>query len=223
MYKAQKLWYLEQFSLVQALSKADRISVANQIVSKHYKKNDMILFPMNSQKHIHMLKKGVVKIGSYNDKGEEQLKYLLSRGNIFGEMALVDGNADDFAVAAEDCIICSMHIDVLKDFMQRNEGFSISVNKLIGERLRKVEMRLQNIVFKDSRARIIMFLQEFARDFGVQKENGIVVKNLLTNTEIAKLTYTSRQTVSSVMSSLKKNNQIDYNSQYITIFDLQSI
>jgi len=223
MHKAQKLWYLEQFSLVQALSKADRRSVADHVVSRHYKKNDMILFPMNSQKQIHMLKTGVVKIGSYSDKGEEQLKYLLSRGNIFGEMALVDGNANDFAIAAEDCIICSMHISVLQDFMQRNEGFSMSLNKLIGERLRKVETRLQNIIFKDSRARIIMFLKEFARDFGVQKDNGIVVKNLLTNTEIAKLTFTSRQTVSSVMSSLKKNNQIDYNSQYITIFDLQSI
>lgn len=47
------------------------------------------------------------------------------------------------------------------------------------------------------------------------------MKNFLTHKDIAKLTFTSRQTVSSVLNRLKRNGQIDYNERYIRILDLQ--
>jgi CRP/FNR family transcriptional regulator len=140
---------------------------------------------------------------------------------VFGEMALADGNANDFAVAADDLLICAIDIDVLQDIMQRNKAFNIAMYKLIGLRLRKVESRLSSIVFKDSSTRIIDFVRELARDFGKEKDGAIVVKNFLTHKDIAKLTFTSRQTVNSVLNRLKRNGQIDYDERYIKILDLQ--
>ena len=222
MQTAVKLWYLEQFDIMKVLSKREQMDMAKMLVDKYYKKDDPIMFPFNSQKTIYMLKKGSVKIGNYTETGEENLKYVLNSGNIFGEMALTDGNANDFAIASEDCIICTLSMDMLQNMMMKNKSFNVAIYKLIGFRLRKVESKLASIMFKDSSTRIVDFLKELSRDFGKQKEGSLVIKNFLTNKEIAKLTYTSRQTVNSTLNRLKRNGQIDYDDRYIKILDLQN-
>ena len=222
MQTAVKLWYLEQFDIMKVLSKREQLDMAKMLVDKYYKKDDPIMFPFNSQKTIYMLKKGSVKIGNYTETGEENLKYVLNSGNIFGEMALTDGNANDFAIASEDCIICTLSMDMLQNMMMKNKSFNVAIYKLIGFRLRKVESKLASIMFKDSSTRIVDFLKELSRDFGKQKEGSLVIKNFLTNKEIATLTYTSRQTVNSTLNRLKRNGQIDYDDRYIKILDLQN-
>jgi CRP-like cAMP-binding protein len=223
MQTAVKLWYLEQFDIMKLLSRRQMMEMAEMLVDKHHKKDDPIMFPFNSQKTIYMLKKGAVKIGNYTENGEENLKYVLNDGNIFGEMALVDGNSNDFAIAAEDSIICALNMDMLEDLMMRNKAFNSAVYKLIGFRLRKLETKLSSIIFKDSSTRMVDFLKEMAQDFGKESDGQIVVKNFLTNKEIAKLTFTSRQTVNSVLNKLKRNGNIDYNDRVIKILDLQNV
>jgi len=223
MQTAVKLWYLEQFDIMKLLSKKEIKEMAAMLVDKHHKKDASIMFPVNSQKTIYLLKKGAVKIRNYTENGEENLKYVLNSGSIFGEMALVDGNSNDFAIAAEDSITCALSVEVLEDFMMRNKAFNVAIYKLIGFRLRKLEAKLSAIIYKDSSTRIIDFLKEIAQDFGKEIEGNRVVKNFLTNKEIAKLTFTSRQTVNSVLNKLKRNGNIDYNDRLIKILDLQNV
>lgn len=223
MQTLTKLWYLEQFDILKALSKSELNQVAETSIHKPYKKDDPIMFPFNSQKTIYMLKDGCVKVGNYTENGEENLKYVLNDGNIFGEMALADGNSNDFAVAVEDCVVCALNMDLLQDLMMRNKAFNSAVYKLIGFRVRKLETKLSSIIFKDSSTRIVDFLKEMAQDFGKECDGQIVVKNFLTNKDIAKLTFTSRQTVNSVLNKLKRNGNIDYNDRVIKILDLQNV
>ncbi|MCH2046771.1 MAG: Crp/Fnr family transcriptional regulator, partial [Saprospiraceae bacterium] len=203
MQNASKLWYLEQFDMTKLLCKNQQAHLSEMMVMKHFKKDDPIMFPYNSKKSVYLLKKGTVKIGSYTDHGEENLKYILNEGNIFGEMALVDGNADDFAIALEDTIVCVIELSLLEDMMQRNKKFNAHIYKIIGWRLRRLERKMSAMIFKDSSTRIKDFLQEWGDDFGKQDTNALVLKNVLTHREIAKLTFTSRQTVSAVLSKLK--------------------
>ncbi len=221
MQQASKLWYLEQFDMMKYLSKQEAMKLSEMMTMKHFKKDDPIMFPYNSQKSIYLLKKGTVKIGNYTENGEENLKYLLNEGNIFGEMALVDGNATDFAIALEETIICVMNVDIMKDMMQRNKKINAHIYKLIGWRLRKVENKMASMIFKDSSTRIRDFLQEWANDFGKQDGESLVIKNLLTHKEIGKLTFTSRQTVSTALGKLKRAGQIDYNDKYIRVYNLK--
>lgn len=223
MQTAAKIWYLEQFDLMKTLSKKELMEMANMVVDKYYKKEEPIMFPFNSQRTIYMLKKGSVKIGNYTDNGEENLKYMLNAGNIFGEMALADGNANDFAVAVEDCIVCTMSIDMMQEMMMKNKAFSVAIYKLIGFRLRKLERKLSSVIFKDSATRIMDFLREWAQDFGKEKDGQLVLKNFLTHKDIAKLTFTSRRTVNSVFNKLKRNGNIEYDDRYIKIIDLPKV
>ena len=61
------------------------------------------------------------------------------------------------------------------------------------------------------------FILDYLEEFGEKDEAGkTTAKNLLSHKEIANLTNTSRQTVSNVMSTMRKEGIIDYNAKHIS-------
>lgn len=214
-----KYWYLEKFDFSQKLCKEERLQMEKSMVMKKVDKDTMLHFPEMTEKYIYFLKEGMVKIVHYNEDGRETIKYLISPGNIFGELALLenDENSNDYAIALNDCTICFMDVEHLNMMMQENNDLSISIRKLIGLRLKKLETRIESLIFKDSQTRIIEFLAELFKEFGKEEGQGLKVKNFLTHDEIAKLTASSRQTVTSVFNNLRNKGIITYSSKYIEL------
>lgn len=170
----------------------------------------------NDQKRIFFLKKGTVKI---TDTSNNHVKYIVKKGNIFGELSLYNEQeaSQEKAIALEDCVICYIEADRMDHIMQKHTSLKNGILKVYGMRIKKLERRLQDLVYKDSHTRIKEFIIDYINEFGEEKETKIVAKNLLSHRDIANLTNTSRQTVNNVMSTLRKNNTIDYTSQYILI------
>jgi CRP-like cAMP-binding protein len=93
----------------------------------------------------------------------------------------------------------------------------------LSHRLQRVEERLANLVVKDARERIIEFLQDTASREGRRVGFETLVKHHLTQQEIASLTGTSRQTVTSVFNELKRSNLIYFNRNSILIRDVDKL
>jgi len=72
-------------------------------------------------------------------------------------------------------------------------------------------------LYKDSKTRIEEFVRSFIEEFGIGKEDRVKAKSLLSHKDIANLTNTSRQTVNNVLSTLRKEKKIDYDSKHISI------
>lgn len=215
MEKLDKFWYLEKFELTQKLKKDEMINMEKTMLMKKIDKNTFLHFPEMKDGHVYFLKEGMVKIVHTHEDGQEQIKYVLTPGNIFGELAMMNNTEDenDFAVAMDDCIICFMKVDDLKMMMEMNKDLSIRINKLIGFRIKRIERKLESLIFKDARTRIIEFLIELANEFGKQEGSKIIIKNFLSHEEIAKITTTSRQTVTSVLNELKNKGALSYNTK----------
>jgi CRP-like cAMP-binding protein len=95
--------------------------------------------------------------------------------------------------------------------------------KIIGSRLLKMEKRLESLVFKDSRTRVIDFLKELATDKGRKVGFEVEVRGFLTHQEIANLTATSRQTVTTVLNELKKKNIISFNRRRLLVRSMEQL
>ena len=216
--KLTKFWYLEQFNLAKKLSRSEMMNMAENMEMRSIKKNQSVLFPDEAGKFVYFLKKGVIKIGSFTADGQEDYKYLVQEGQIFGELALVGKeNPNDMAIAVEDSMICLVDVETMQKMMITNRSLNNSIFKIMGFRIRKLERRLEAILFKDAKTRILEFLIEHLKDFGVQEGDKIRVKNYLTHRDIAKLTSTSRQTVNAVFSELRKANLIHYDKNIIEV------
>jgi len=170
---------------------------------------------------VFFLKKGSVKIVNTTTN---TVKYVVKRGNIFGELALFDKKvaAEEVAYALEDCVICYIESEQMEGLMEKHKSLKNGVLKLYGLRIKKLERRLHDLIYKDSSTRIKEFITDYLNEFGETNENGrLVAKNLLSHKEIANLTNTSRQTVSNVLSTMRKEGIINYNIESISANRIQ--
>ncbi|MEQ9591926.1 MAG: Crp/Fnr family transcriptional regulator, partial [Cyclobacteriaceae bacterium] len=189
-----------------------------------FKKEDYIYFPNEPSTHIYMVVSGRVKIGHYLEDGKEVVTAILSTGEIFGELALAGEDVrKDFAQAMDTVSICPLSIEDLKELMKENKELSFKILKLVGLRLMKLERKLELLVFKDARTRIIEFLKDSAEWKGKKVGFETMIPTKLTHKDIAALTGTSRQTVTTILNELKEKNLINFDRRKILIRDLDQL
>jgi CRP-like cAMP-binding protein len=220
-----KLWYLENFNLFKTLSAYEKVKMSTKAKHSVMKKNDYIYFPEDPSSTIFFLKKGRVKIGSYSGNGKEIIKAILKPGEIFGELSLVGQQTrKDFAIALDNnLIVCALGMKDMEEMIEANPMIGIKVTKLIGFRLQQIEQRLESLVFKDARTRIVDFIVDLGHENGIAIGKEILVKHRLTHMDIANLTATSRQTVTTTLNELKDKNQLHLERKQFLIRDIDNL
>ncbi len=215
----EHFWYLENINLNDYLCPTKMGNMVDHRLMKVFSKGEYIYFSNDPSNRIYFLEKGKVKIGAYSEAGKEMIKAIIHPGEIFGEKALAGEKfRDDFAMAADNEVhICSMSLDDMKSMMLDKIDFSLSITKQIGSKLLKAERRVESLVFKDARERIIEFLADQIREHGIEKEGRLYVDDFLTHQEIANLTGTSRQTVTTMLNELREEGLIDFGRGELSI------
>ena len=225
MANTQALWYFESVNLYNILCPHKTKDMGEKHEFRSYKRDQVIYRPDEPSEFIYMVAGGRVKIGHYLEDGKEVVKAILSKGEIFGELALAgEDKRTDFAQAMDsDTVICPMSIDDLKALMWEDKELSFRLLKLVGLRLIRMERKLELLVFKDARTRIIEFLRDAASWKGKKVGFETMIPTKLTHKDIAALTGTSRQTVTTILNELKDQNLIYFDRKKILIRDLEKL
>jgi CRP-like cAMP-binding protein len=225
MSNASALWYFESVNLYDILCPHKVKSMAERHTFNYFKKDQFIYLPQEPAQFIYMIADGRVRIGRYLDDGKEVTSAILGMGEIFGELALAgEEKRSDFAQAMDDkTTVCPLSIDELKELMYGNRELSFKMLKLVGLRLMKLERKLELLVFKDARTRIIEFIKDSATWKGKKVGFETLVPTKLTHKDIAALTGTSRQTVTTVLNELKEKNLINFDRKKILVRDLANL
>lgn len=225
MGEKSNIWYFEETDLYEILCPHKTPGLEEKHHPNIYNKDEFIYFPDDVSANIYLVANGRVKIGSYTSDGKEIIKAILSKGEIFGEMALTgEEKRNDYANAMDsNTRVCPMGIEDLQTLMKDNKQLSLKIFKIIGLRFKKLERRIESLVFKDARTRIIEFLKEMAEEKGQKVGFEMMIKNHLTHKDIASLTGTSRQTVTTVMNELREDNIINFDRRRILIRDMERL
>jgi len=210
-----KLWSLSNINLYDILCPTKLKGYVDENAMEVHK-GDVIYSEYYGDKKIYLVSKGKVKIVSYDSLGNEIVKLILSKGELFGEKHIFgEVKSNEFAIACHNPTeVCAINIDEMRQLMRKNERFEAHIYKFIGLRLRKIERRLELLVGKDVETRIISFINDLKED-----SSSPVVNNHLSHGDIAKLLGTSRESVTKVFNRLKKDGVIDYTRKEIKIHD----
>ena len=197
------LWFFEDVNLFKLLCPHKFKAFKQEHRFHQFKKEDYIYFEEDSSNKVFLIEKGKVKIGYYTEDGQEVVKAILKKGELFGEKAILgEIKRDEFAMSIDNkTSICPVGVDTMHELMRDNKSFSFRVYKLIGFRIKKLERRLELILFKDARTRVEEFLKELAEDFGYccPETGDTVIKHPYTQKEIATLIGTSRPTFNAII------------------------
>lgn len=215
------IWYLEDVNLFNLLCPHKLKAYKTEHDFTTYGKEDYIYFEEDSANKVYLIEKGKVKIGYYTEDGEEMVKSILSTGELFGEKAILgEDKRDEFAISMDSTTsICPVGVDTMHDLMRDNRSFSFRVYKLIGFRIKRLERRLELIMFKDAETRVEEFLKELAIEYGYCCPNtgDTVIKHPYTQKDIANLIGTSRPTFNSIMNKFKELKRIDFSRNEIRL------
>lgn len=225
MENTQALWYFESVNLYNILCPHKVKPMGDTHEFRKFKRDQIVYRPNEPSHYIYMVAEGRIKIGHYLEDGKEVVKAILTKGEIFGELALAgEEKRTDYAQAMDEgTSICPMSIDDLKALMWEDKELSFRLLKLVGLRLIRMERKLELLVFKDARTRIIEFLKDAASWKGKQVGFETLIPTKLTHKDIAALTGTSRQTVTTILNELKEKNLINFDRKKILIRDLDKL
>ncbi len=220
MAQNSKLWYLKNFNLLEGVPEREMQAIAARTSMSQLRKSGVIYFPEAQAKNIYFLKTGHVKIVRLSVEGREAILDVVGPGEIFGELGLADEPEEEYveiAEALDDVLICAMSKDDFLALLKKNPELNLRMLKFIGLKLRKVESRVEDLIFKSVRERVITFLLRFAEAFGKIKDRRITVPKFLSQDEIAHLTGASRQTVATILNELREEGLIDFTTKTLTI------
>jgi CRP-like cAMP-binding protein len=224
MAEKSKFWYLKNFNIFEGMSESQMTQVERAATMSQVKKHRPIYFPAQPSSNIFFLKEGHVKLSHLHEDGREVILDVLGPGEIFGELSLVDeGERQEIAEALDDVLICTINKRDFEMMLRQNPDLNFELTKRIGLRLLKFEEKINDLVFKDVTKRIMSFLVRYAGDFGKIKGGVVTINAFLSQQEIAYLTATSRQTVTTILNDLKSQGLIDFTRKSLTITNLEKL
>ena len=220
----QTLWFLENIDVKGIFCPNKMGVVEDSHVHKHFEKGKYIYLPDQSSDKIYFITSGRVKIGTYGNSGKEVTKAIISEGEIFGELSIIgESTRRDFAYVMEATTCCVLTVDEMKELMKDHSKLGLFFMKMMGSRVLEMEQRLESLVFKDSRSRIVEFIVDLAERKGQRVGYEWVVRKFITHQEIANLTATSRQTVTTVLNELRNDNLLTFNRKRLLVRNLEKL
>lgn len=214
--------FLERFPLLSMLTDDEKQMLSDMMEYRVKPKYGFIYMPGDKSETLFFLAKGTIKIGTHSADGKEVIKSLIHPMAVFGELGLIgETHRTDFAQALrEDVHVYAVKIEDFKKLMRRNFELCDTIMTSFGKRLMTAEDRLESLIFKDARTRIIEFIKDAVNKRGRKVGFEMLLKHSLTHQDIANITCTSRQTVTLVLNELKKSDLIYFNRGKILVRDM---
>jgi CRP/FNR family transcriptional regulator len=186
-------------------------------------KDAYIYFDAQYLNKLYFVKEGFVKIGNIDDNGEELVKEILQPGDVFGQFMLERNNMNGEFAQAHKCetILCSFTIQDFEKLLEIRPDMGIAFSRKIGQKLKNVENRLLNLLQKDVRTRLLYFFWTLLLHKQAKEGNTITITNFLTHEDIARLTATSRQTVTTLINKFTEEGLLDVDRKSITVHNIK--
>jgi CRP/FNR family cyclic AMP-dependent transcriptional regulator len=219
-----KLWFLENIKFFVNLSPEDRSYVTHITEEVKPGKFNLIFLPGDRAKNIYIIKMGRVKLSKILENGKQVTLAILKPGDIFGEAALLGIESQDMiAEAMENSYLCYISKEDFENLMKKQPELSLKITRLIGKRLKSIETRIENLVFRDCSHRLAGLLIELSKSEGKETEIGLEIDLRLTHEDISELIAVNRQTVTEKLNDLKRQGLIDLKRAKIIITDINGL
>jgi CRP/FNR family transcriptional regulator len=185
---------------------------------------EYIYFPHQNHNKLYFAKDGFIKLGYIDEAGNEVIKEIIQKGEVFGQLTLEkDNDRDEFAQAYKsDVSLCAFTMQDFIRLLQHKPEMAIAFSFHLGNKLRKVENRLLNILNKDVKSRLVQLLLQLAADNNSIAGNTASIDKFLTHDDLAKLIGSSRQTVTTTLNQFEKQKLITISKKHILINDIRA-
>jgi CRP-like cAMP-binding protein len=178
---------------------------------------------VDTAKYFYFILDGKIKIYDIDfNTSKEQILYLLSRGDMFDVVSLLDGKPNQYiSEVLEDAHLVQIPLNDIKRMIDEDEKFKQYFYSYVASKLKSMEDLAVSLSFYDVYQRVIQLFARFTKiEDGVAKLNII---NNLKHDDIASMVGSVRKVVNRTLQKLKQDGIIDISRKNIHIKNFQSL
>lgn len=218
MEKQQVKNELLSFDILAKLSDRELKQLEQLMYWRTYKKGQVLFMEGDPRERLYFLVKGIVKVEKVNDEATLAYTDYIRPKMMFPYCGLFFDRVYRVTVTAfTDIEIYYIQADCFEEFLKRNNQQLLHVIQTLSQIIFQHELRLQALTAAHASDRIMYSIRYLMDQFGVREGRNIVIDFPMTTTDISKLSGTSRETVSHVISQLKKDDVLSYSSKKMVI------
>lgn len=208
---------LAQHFLLKHLPVEDLDRLARLATTKRLQSGEAVFMKGDPGNSMMAVLSGRIRICAYSAAGREVVLNVINPGEVFGEIAMIDGGertADAFAMEATDLLILSRR-DFLP-FLERNPSVCVKLLEVMCRRLRWTSEQLEDVNFLDLRSRLAKRLLHLA-DHDVVQGGGTPSGVRISQHMLASMIGTSREAVNKQLRFWEEEGVIDVRRGSITV------
>ncbi|MCR5515551.1 MAG: Crp/Fnr family transcriptional regulator [Lachnospira sp.] len=188
------------------------------------KKGDVLFIEREKIEHMYIILEGYVSLYRNSKYGDERVIFICTDGEIVNEVCLQDNKTSIAARALSDLRLLKIYVKDLDNFFENDyEAFKIVYNSL-AHKLRRLYRQTGNSngTFPIEK-RLAARIWKLARDYGKNIEGGRKIKFEVTVTLLASMVGAKRETVSRIISKMKKEKLIKHDKGVLIVLDMDTL
>lgn len=183
---------------------------------RHLAARDILFLKGDPGDGLYAIRRGLIRIGTVDDLGQQMTMNVLGGGDVFGEITLLDGQSRTAdAVAMEDTDMFFLPRQDFLSLLNREPPMALQLIDLLCARLRDVIGRLEETTFLPSVIRLARRILVLAADYGTDVH--------ASQEELASLTGVTRETVNRHLQSWKRTGIISLGRGRVLIRDIDEL
>jgi len=212
----ERIELLEQAPLFSVLHPNDLATLTSKFHLVRYGRADVIFREGEPAERLFLIDSGTVKLSISSPSGHELLIGVLGRGQIFGELEVIDrGPRAMDARAMDTSRVYALDSDMFWTLLENRPALARRLLELMARRLRRADQTSQDLVFFDAPTRLARKLLQLAEEHG-EPEDGEAVRVTVrvTQEELAQMIGVTRESANRLVSSFAGRGWIDWNDGY---------
>lgn len=216
-----KLELLEKASLLRGLADHEISRIAPFVQVRRYRNNQVIFRKGDDGDSLMIVAEGKVKIRSTSLDGREIILNIIDTGEVFGEIAMLDGQerTGDAIAVGEVSLLAILRRDVVP-IIRRHPEVSVRLMYLLCERLRRTSEQVEDLVFLVQSVRLAKTLLRLARQFGLPGKDSVAIELKMSQRELGSLVGMRREALNRQLVNWRRDGLIDLSEGRIVIVDV---
>ena len=189
--------------------------------ARTFRKGEMCMQGDDTLHHFYLIVRGRMKVFDMNlDSGREQTYFLLTRGDMFDVVPLLDAQPHDVMTEAlEELSVVELPMAKAREWLHTNPAFNQLLLPYIAGQMRKLENLAGSLSLYDTSERLMRLIVDNLDPATKQPE----LLNGLSNSEIAKMIGSVRQVVERNLKALQRDGSIETGRKQLRVKNLNRL
>jgi CRP-like cAMP-binding protein len=199
--------------------------LGERLEPRRFARGEMVCRQGDPGDHLFIVISGQVRIYTITLDGVEHSIDILTEGDVFGEMALLDGlprSANAVAQRTTELLLLRR-----RDFVGHLQTYPQTATRIIetiSRRLRSTLEYTDELISMDVRRRVVKKLLELAERHGMPEAGGAVRIDVeLTQDTLASLSGTTRETVNRLLADLRERGIVQVDRARVIVNDFEAL